>query len=501
MNGGSGRRLAVRGDDTTAPAEGVTDSGDAGGLLTPSALLGAAVAVVLVLPWSLRTSPAHAVLSALQVAVAGAGIARSTHPGLRPVALVTFVFTFAWLGIAPAYQLATGDAAWGDDAVLVGPYTTEALVLLVLATTTLYVAFFRPGRDRPVPAGHAEVDEPPRWVCAGYVLACLVLTPGAVAAAGGVGGLFSSRSARGEALGSAGISLAQSGGLAVALVGILPGALATAAAYLTLIRVLAQVRRSGWGDVDAVDAVLLAAGLALVVLFANPLVNTRALSAAALGSLVLLVLRPRSGPAARWMAVALLMATLVAYPAANAFRGTTTNTAGPEGLEFLAGIDFDGFQQAINALQYVDERGHSWGTYALSGVFYVVPRSIWADKERPASIDVAENRGYEFTNLSLPVHSELFVDFGTIGMVVALALLATAGRRCDLDWTRGARTRWALAAPYACLACLSIIRGPIGANAPVYLTNLGLIAVGLLLARRSVAPGDAPVTGGGGPDR
>jgi hypothetical protein len=184
------------------------------------------------------------------------------------------------------------------------------------------------------------------------------------------------------------------------------------------------------------------------------------------------------------MAVAALLATLVAYPAANRFQGTEQAGAA-QGLDVLASKDFDGFQQSINTVSFVDDLGHAYGTYTLSGVLYFVPRSVWPEKERPASIDVAARRGYLFTNLSLPLHAEMYLDFGPVGMALAMFLAASAGRRCDLDWAAGVRSRAGLMAPYACLATLSIIRGPIGANGPVYLTNLGLIALGLLLARNS----------------
>ncbi|NEM05939.1 hypothetical protein GCU54_07875 [Geodermatophilus normandii] len=452
------------------------------------------MALVVLLPLLLRTSPLQGTLCAVQACVAAAGVARSAYPSLRPVALVTFVFTFSWLGVAPAYQLATGRAAWRDYGVIAGPHTTTALVLMVLATVTLYVGFFRPGATPAVaPSPTATPLDPPRWVCLGYLFACLVLAPGAVAAGGGLAGMFSSRAERSAALVAQGISLQDAGGLQVALVSILPGALATAGCYLSLIRVLNQYRAAGWAEIGALDAGLLVLGMALVVVFANPFVNTRALSAAAIGSLVLLVVRPRTGRAGVWMAAVLLVATLVAYPAANAFRGTTSTQPQPQGLEFLGGQDFDGFQQAINAGEFVEDLGHSGGTYSFSGILYFVPRAVWADKERPASIDVAANRGYAFTNLSLPVHAELYLDFGPVGMTAVLFVLSAAGRRSDLDWAAGLGSRAALMAPYACLACLSIIRGPIGSNGPVYLTNLGLIGLGLLLARHRAAVPIPPV--------
>ena len=467
----------------------MTQGGRPGGAFSAFPMTAAVIVCVGLLPWLVDVPPLQAALALLNAAIAAAGIARAAYPVLRPVALVTFVFTFSWLGVAPIYQLSTGRAAWRDNAVLFGPNTTPALLLLVLATGAMYVGFFRGG---PSPRVQAEPDattprlSPPRAVCLSYVLACLALAPPAIAAAGGLSGLFSTRNQRKEALAALGISLQEAGGLEIALFTILPGALATAGAYLLVIRVLVQYRRGGWNAVDAADAALLTVALALVVAFANPFTNTRGLSAAALGSLVILVLQPRSRRAGLVMAAAMLVATLVAYPAADAFRGQEQVTRS-QGLEFLASYDFDGFQQSINTVDFVGDLGHSFGSYTVSGVFYFVPRAVWPDKEQPASIDVATRRGYAFTNLSLPFHAEMYLDFGPAGMVLIIYLLASLGRRCDLDWASDIESRAALMAPYACLASLLIIRGPVGSVGPVYLTNLGLIAVGLLLARKSKA--------------
>lgn len=460
---------------------------DPGELFGPVPLVAALTAAIALLPWLIQLAPLQGALCLAQACTAAAGIARAAYPAFRPVAMVTFVFTFSWLGVAPVYQLATGTAAWRDGAVLLSPSTTPALMLLVFATAVLYVGFFRSGRTR---AGPQKIQSAPitpsRGVCLAYVLACTALAPKAISTAGGFAAMFTSRTNRGEAFAAQGISLQELGGLQVALVGILPGALATAGAYLVLVRVLNQYRCGGLLGVNAVDAGLLVIGLTLVVVFANPFVNTRGLSAAAFGSLALLALQPRSRKAGVLMTVVLLTATLVLYPAANAFRGTQQSHQ-PHGFEFLATPDFDGFQQTINAVDFVGDLGHSFGMYSLSGVFYFVPRSMWTNKEQPASIDVATHRGYVFTNLSLPVQAEMYVDFGIVGMAVAMFLLASAGRRCDLDWAAGVRSRLAMTTPYASLACLSIIRGPIGANGPVYLTNLLLIGVGLLFATKSSA--------------
>jgi hypothetical protein len=87
--------------------------------------------------------------------------------------------------------------------------------------------------------------------------------------------------------------------------------------------------------------------------------------------------------------------------------------------------------------------------------------------------------------------AEWYIDFGPVGMCVALFLLASGARRCDEAWTKDPQSGLAMLTPYASLAALSILRGPIGSNGPVYLTNLGLIALGLLAAGHTAEPDTA----------
>ena len=118
-----------------------------------------------------------------------------------------------------------------------------------------------------------------------------------------------------------------------------------------------------------------------------------------------------------------------------------------------------------------------------------MPRSIWESKARPASIGVAEHRGYEFTNLSLPFHSEMNMEFGVIGMVLVMLLLGYFLGRIDQSWQVAPLSRAALMAPYISMAMLGVIRGPLGANVPVWLTVVGLLYLGLgPSSRRTASP-------------
>src|SRR4051812_28914446 len=104
-------------------------------------ILGAFAPLVALLPWLIQIPPLSALLCAIQVTVAAAGAVRSAYPALRPTGLITFIFTFSWLGVAPVYQLAHKTAAWQDRGVLIGPYTVPALALNALATLAMYAGF------------------------------------------------------------------------------------------------------------------------------------------------------------------------------------------------------------------------------------------------------------------------------------------------------------------------------------------------------------------------
>ena len=147
-------------------------------------------------------------------------------------------------------------------------------------------------------------------------------------------------------------------------------------------------------------------------------------------------------------------------------------------------MDFDGFQQVANSVLYVREIGHSLGHYTVSAFAYFIPRSWWEGKATPASLDVAGNRGYAFTNLSLPLHAELYIEFGLIGMAICMVAFGWLCASSDSSWLLGSASRLGLLAPVLSMAMLGILRGPLGSLAPVYLTALGLTF--LALSRRKL---------------
>jgi hypothetical protein len=456
------------------------------------------VVLALALPWLwMFDNLLQATIITAQLLLCACGIVSSYVTGLRPMRMVFFIFTMSWLGVGPLYQISHRSLAWNDSGLLNDTErVTAALALTLLATTTTALAMGLGGRRRSHRAADAEpapasVVRPRSWTPWAYLGLLGVLTPYVVLTNGGVGTFFSSRADRVEDLTQAGVTLQDSGGLQVAIASIFPAALAVVAAHLFILRIRTARAEGGWLHATLADALGLVAAFGAVVLYANPISNTRFLSLAAFGSIALAMVRPRSRTAGRGLTLGLLVATLGVYPLSNALASDTGTQLGGSSspLTVFASKDFDGFQQVINTFIYVDDHGHSLGSYISSALFFFVPRSLWTAKATPASIDVAANRDYWFTNLSLPVHAEFYLEFGILGMLLLTFAMGWLWSRIDDAWLHHPGSMGAWLAPFLSLAQLGLIRGPLGSLSPIWLTVTVLLLVGV--TRRSTAAAGA----------
>lgn len=450
----------------------------------PLVLLGAAVVALLLRELS---DPAALALAGLSAVIALSGAIQSAAHGLRPAAAAFYVFWFAWLGVGPIAQLTLGRVAWNDTRALADP----AAVRLALVLTALAIAFFAIGdlatrawARRPRPEARASI----RPIVHGIVVAALVVVGVNAVDVLGFDSLFASRNERGDALDAAGASLSDAGGAVYALYTVLPSGLAIAATLLGVYRL--QLAWRGAARIRVIDLGLLLAGIAGIALFANPFSQTRFIALLALGSLVLAAMRPRSPRAGFAFLAVGIAATLLVYPLANVFRRGTLSLGGITANTFVS-PDFDGFQQVVNTLSYVQTHGYAAGRHLLSAVLFFVPRSVWPDKATIASADVATHAGYSFTNLSLPIHAELYLQFGVVGLVVGMLLLGILASRVDSAWLLAPLSKWAMLAPLVSMAMFGILRGPLGAQVPAYLPAILILLVAVRSSPRTALLPDA----------
>lgn len=440
------------------------------------------IALACATPWLLRVLfPVAAVLLACFLAQCVHGAARAVLAGHQLLAAVFWTFSACYLALPALYQVSHNEAAWGDVYIY---YDKSRLVhtLILLNIGYLLFALGQAGR----PATISPPADRPRRVVPRHVTALVycglatVLLPLVISRTGGFAALVSSRTVRVQALAEAGIAQTESGGVMVALVAILPGALALTATFVLVL---------WWRDLRVRRPVLVALSAVLLFLYDNPFANTRFISTVAIFSVVFLLLQPRTRRGMVVVVAVVVVGVIGVYPLANAFRGDGSSG---ETLS-LADNDFDGFQQLVNTTQYVEQQGHTWGAHLGSAALFFLPRSFWPGKSVPASIPVAANRGYAFTNLSLPLPGELYLDFGAGGMAVAMLGWGRLWRQLDRRWAAGTGTRSGAMVPYLAIAQLGLLRGPVGAMIPIYGTTVVLLLVAL--REPSTGPEPPPASG------
>lgn len=435
----------------------------------------AGIALTALSPWLFAIKDATLViLLVVNTIVCAAGISRASISGFRPISLTWFIFSFLWIVVGATYQLSHQVFAWADQRLLLEHSAIEGGLAMVAGANIAFLvgSLSSRGRRKSFLSGAEVRGRLHFWILG----ACLAVSPIALAANGGIGTLFESRDARLAARNASGYTIDQAGGAIAALSTTLPASLALTALLLFIFKFRSSPTRSPslkWG---------LAFSAFLTFVYTNPLSNTRFLSLAAGGSIVLILLSPRSRRAANRYIALLLIAILGLYPVANVFKGGLENLSSMDlGLDALATQDFDGFQQSVSTILLVREEGFALGHHVVSALLYFVPRSVWSGKAEPASMEVAASRNYYFTNLSEPFYAELFFDFGVIGMCFLMFLYGRLCASLDSAWLVDRLTRATVLVPYLALAQIGILRGPLGSNVPVY----GTVLILLLLSVRS----------------
>ena len=173
--------------------------------------------------------------------------------------------------------------------------------------------------------------------------------------------------------------------------------------------------------------------LALIVLIDNPISTPRYVTGtAALGVIVALggASKPRR---LRLLSVGLVVGMVLVFPLLDMFRYTTTpgQTAPQSFSETLVTADFDAVDQINNTVSFVRTNGTQHGQQLLGAAFFFVPRAVWPTKADDTGVLLANYRGYQVTNLSAPVWTELFIDGTWPLLIFGMGLLGYVLRRSD----------------------------------------------------------------------
>ncbi len=125
-------------------------------------------------------------------------------------------------------------------------------------------------------------------------------------------------------------------------------------------------------------------------------------------------------------------------------------------------LNYDAFSNIMATMDRVHYHGFEYGNQLLSAFLFFVPRGLWEDKP----ISTGELVGnhlidrYEFTysNLSNPLVSEGYINFGIIGVVIAAFVLALVLIRF-LGWLHSKDMLKRLMAFYLAIHLIFLLRG------------------------------------------
>lgn len=127
----------------------------------------------------------------------------------------------------------------------------------------------------------------------------------------------------------------------------------------------------------------------------------------------------------RWITYAIIFGLILVFPAANVFRNAATMSGGSISELILRNIQntyleahYDAHQMFISIQQYVEKYGFSYGYQLLGALLFFVPRSIWPTKPYGTGRMAFEALSqYWFTNVSAPLVSEGYSNFGVVGVI------------------------------------------------------------------------------------
>lgn len=125
-------------------------------------------------------------------------------------------------------------------------------------------------------------------------------------------------------------------------------------------------------------------------------------------------------------------------------------------------IHYDAFINITATIDYVKYEGLAYGYQLLSGLLFFIPRSLWKDKPLSTGNLIGEHliEYYDFTfsNLSNPLVSEGYVNFGIIGVLGMGVALAFACARF-LSWFKSDDYLKKILSLYFAIHMLFLLRG------------------------------------------
>ena len=125
-------------------------------------------------------------------------------------------------------------------------------------------------------------------------------------------------------------------------------------------------------------------------------------------------------------------------------------------------LNYDAFANLMATVDYVSKNDFSFGYQLLSAFLFFIPRSIWPSKPIYTGELVGnylmDDYGFKFNNLSNPMVSEGYINFGLFGVFLMAIFLAFVIAR-QLRWLYSSDTLKSIISFYFAIHMIFLLRG------------------------------------------
>jgi oligosaccharide repeat unit polymerase len=348
----------------------------------------------------------------------------------RLLSLTFWVFVYVWFGAASTLQMLVGWFPWR------GIYSTEtigkAFIVVFLGLLAYELGRMLALRRNPKVQTlfiHRQVDAKRTLL---YVILAVVTTIICIDYLGGPASLLASR----EAFIKHMLDISHGQGKASYM--LLAVMLRVPAFIATILLLALWINRDKTRIIHskAVHFLLLFVVSLLNFFVNNPMSSARAWIGTIIISMLFIRIAWRRPHSFALWAIGLIFLFIVVFPYADLFRRSIDpsfheigGTSASEQL--IKNGDFGSFQQVLNGVVYVQKNGLSYGRQILGTLFVWVPRSIWGDKPIDTAELVAVYMSYRYTNLEMPLWSEMYVDGGMIAVAIGLFVFGMITAICE----------------------------------------------------------------------
>lgn len=135
-----------------------------------------------------------------------------------------------------------------------------------------------------------------------------------------------------------------------------------------------------------------------------------------------------------------ILGLLIIFPLINIFRRNTfqdlvnLSINFPNVFETFIHGDFDAYSMLSRSLIFINQNTFSLGRQLLGSLLFFVPRPLWPTKPIGSGQMVAENLGFNYTNISMPFVAEGYINFGIAGVVIFAVVMAIIIKKLDVNY-------------------------------------------------------------------